>query len=72
MRSLQQLIVDYVETLKTEAHTLGNHGLSEEEFYASGLFRGAIERARGSFQRLCGEKRICPRRSQLHAGPKSN
>lgn len=25
---LQQMIVDYVEVLKTEAHKLGGHGLS--------------------------------------------
>ena len=54
---LQELIVDYVEALKTEAHKLGNHGLSEEEFYNSGLFRGAIERARGQFSATMRAKR---------------
>jgi hypothetical protein len=54
---LQVLIRDYVEVLKTEAHKLGSHGLSEEEFYDSGLFRGAIERARGQFSATMGEKR---------------
>jgi hypothetical protein len=54
---LQVLIRDYVEVLKTEAHKLGFHGLSEEEFYDSGLFRGAIERARGQFSATMGEKR---------------
>lgn len=54
---LQVLIRDYVEVLKTEAHKLGSHGLSEEEFYDSGLFRGAIERARGQFSAAMGEKR---------------
>ena len=29
--ALQKLIRDYVETLKTEAHKLGTHGLTEEE-----------------------------------------
>ena len=46
------LIRDYAEVLKTEAHKLGAHGLSEEEFYNSGVFRGAIERTRGQFSAL--------------------
>ena len=54
---LQRLIRDYVEVLKTEAHKLGAHGLSEEEFYNSGLFRGAIERTRGQFSATMGAKR---------------
>lgn len=54
---LQKLIHDYVEVLKTDAHKLGTHGLSEEEFYNSGLFRGAIERARGQFAATMGPKR---------------
>lgn len=55
--NLNRLIDDYVEVLKTEAHRLGSHGLSEEEFYASGLFRGAIERARGQFSATMRDKR---------------
>ena len=54
---LQKLIRDYVEVLKTDAHKLGSHGLTEEEFYNSGLFRGAIERARGQFAATMGPKR---------------
>jgi hypothetical protein len=54
---LQRLIVEYAEVLKTEAHKLGTHGLSEEEFYTSGLFRGAIERTRGQFSATMREKR---------------
>jgi hypothetical protein len=54
---LHALIRDYVEVLKTEAHKLGSHGLSEEEFYNSGLFRGAIERTRGQFSATMREKR---------------
>ena len=46
---LDQKIKDFAETLKTESHTLGDHGLDEKEFYNSGLFRGAIERVRGQF-----------------------
>ena len=55
--SLGQQIEAYAETLKTEAHTLGDHGLSESDFYASGLFRGAIERIRGQFSADMREKR---------------
>lgn len=56
-KSLGQQIEAYAETLKTEAHTLGDHGLSESDFYASGLFRGAIERIRGQFSADMREKR---------------
>lgn len=44
---LGQLIEEFAEVLKTQAHTLGNHGLSEEDFYRLGLFQGVIERIRG-------------------------
>lgn len=56
-QGLQELIEDYSEVLKTEAHKLGLHGLSEREFYNSGLFRGAIERVRGQFSATMREKR---------------
>lgn len=46
-KRLRKLIIDYAETLKTEGHTLGDHGLTEKDFYEGGLFRGAIERLRG-------------------------
>ena len=54
---LEKLIRDYAEALKTEAHKLGTHGLTEKEFYNSGLFRGAIERTRGQFSATMREKR---------------
>jgi hypothetical protein len=60
--SLQRQIQAYSETLKTQAHTLGNHGLSESEFYLSGLFRGAIERIRGEYSATMREKRDFARR----------
>ena len=50
-------IKEYAEALKTEAHKLGTHGLDENEFYNSGLFRGAIERIRGQFSATMREKR---------------
>lgn len=54
---LKARIDQYVEELKIEAHKIGTHGLSEEEFYNSGLFRGAIERIRGQFSASMGPKR---------------
>ena len=54
--SLTELIKDYAEVLKTEAHKLGNHGLVEQEFYNS-VFRGAIERVRGQFSATMRMKR---------------
>lgn len=56
-RELRQKIEDFAEVLKTESHALGDHGLSEHDFYASGLFRGAIERVRGQFSATMREKR---------------
>jgi hypothetical protein len=54
---LRRQIEDYAETLKVEAHKIGNHGLEENEFYNSGLFRGAIERIRGQFSATMRDKR---------------
>ena len=54
---LSRQIKEYSEVLKSEAHTLGHHGLDEQEFYHSGLFRGAIERIRGQFSATMREKR---------------
>lgn len=54
---LRRQIEEFAEVLKTEAHTLGTHGLDEREFYNSGLFRGAIERVRGQFSATMREKR---------------
>lgn len=54
---LRRLIHEYAEVLKTQAHTLGAHGLSEREFYNSGVFRGAVERVRGEIVASMGPKR---------------
>lgn len=54
---LRKMIEEYSEELKTSAHALGSHGLSENDFYHSGLFRGAIERIRGQFSATMREKR---------------
>lgn len=54
---LREKILEFAEVLKTEAHKLGNHGLDEQDFYQSGLFRGTIERVRGQFAAAMKEKR---------------
>ncbi|MFY0633367.1 MAG: hypothetical protein JXQ91_06120 [Vannielia sp.] len=54
---LRKKILEFSEVLKTQAHTLGNHGLDEQDFYQSGLFRGSIERIRGQFSASMKEKR---------------
>jgi len=54
---LQRRIRAFAETLKAEAHTLGDHGLDENEFYSSGVFRGAVERVRGQFSATMKDKR---------------
>jgi len=46
---LRKEIARFAEALKTEAHALGDHGLSEKEFYESPILRGAIERIRGEY-----------------------
>ncbi|BEV53293.1 hypothetical protein WS84_25615 [Burkholderia anthina] len=56
-KQLRAQIERFAEILKTEAHTLGNHGLDEKEFYNSGLFRGAVERVRGQFSATMRGKR---------------
>ena len=56
-KRLQTMVREYVETLKTEGHTIGTHGLDEKEFYNSGLFRGAIDRLRGQIVATMKEKR---------------
>ena len=56
-KGLRAQIERFSEVLKTEAHTLGDHGLDEKEFYNSGLFRGAVERVRGQFSATMRSKR---------------
>lgn len=46
--STRQTIEQYVEALQATAAEIGDHGLSEDEFWESGIFRGAIEKIRGT------------------------
>ena len=56
-QDLQKQIEAYAVALKAQAHSIGDHGLDEQEFYASGLFRGAIEKIRGEFSATMIDKR---------------
>ena len=55
--AIKEQIEKYAEVLQTEAHKLGTHGLTEEEFYSSGLLTGAIQRIRGQYSATMGAKR---------------
>ncbi|MEW7009981.1 hypothetical protein [Lentilitoribacter sp. EG35] len=50
-------IAQYSEELKIEAHKIGTHGLSKEEFYESGIFEGSIERLRGQKSASLAQKK---------------
>jgi hypothetical protein len=54
---LQEQIGEFAEVLKTATHTLGTHGLTEAEFYQSGILEGAIQRIRGQYSATMHEKR---------------
>ncbi len=49
-------IADYAEALRQQAPSIGRHGLTEDEFWKSGLFRGAIEKLRGTQAATTKEK----------------
>jgi len=53
----RDMIVSYAEQLKVSAHTIGDHGLGEEDFRDSGIFRAAVERIRGQQAATMDEKR---------------
>jgi hypothetical protein len=54
---LGELIEQFAEAIKTEAHKIGSHNLSERDFYNSGLLPGAIQRIRGQIAATMSEKR---------------
>lgn len=54
---LNQVIEDYAKELRLHAHTIGTHGMSEQDFYQVGIFRGAVEKIRGTFSAEMAEKR---------------
>ena len=52
--------------LRTEAHTLGAHGLSENDFYTSGILEGAVQRIRGQISSKMFSKRDFMKRVLNH------
>lgn len=54
---IQNLIETYAEELRINAHAIGSHGLTQNEFEELGIFRGAIEHMRGRFSATMGPKR---------------
>jgi hypothetical protein len=54
---LEAKILQFAEALRTESHTLGTHGLTEAEFFQSGILEGAIQRIRGQLSATMHEKR---------------
>ena len=50
-------VADFAEALRTQAHEIGDHGLGEVDFYASGILRQAIEEIRGGYAAALGQKR---------------
>lgn len=60
-RELEKHIDVFAEILKTHAHTLYAEKIGEKEFYDS-VFRGAVERIRGQYSAMMGEKREFVRR----------
>ena len=53
----KQKIDSYVEALRQSAPRIGDHGLTDAEFWDSGLFRSAIEKIRGTQAATMEEKR---------------
>lgn len=47
LRETKDRIEEYAEQVRGAAHSIGTHGMSEQEFKDSGLFHAAIERLRG-------------------------
>lgn len=54
---LEAKIEAFAETIRTEAHKLSGHGLSEKDFYESGILEGAIQRIRGQYSAGMATKR---------------
>jgi len=50
-------IAAYAEALIQAAPSIGDHGLNEQDFWDSGLFRSAIERLRGTQAAFTADKR---------------
>jgi len=56
-KTFQKKVEDFAEALKVESHKIGDHGLTEKEFYDSGILPAAVERLRGQNAATMREKR---------------
>lgn len=56
-KALQKKVADFAEALKIEAHNISDHGLTEKEFYESGILPAAVERLRGQNAATMRDKR---------------
>ena len=54
---LTQKIEEFSEVLKSQAHQINPFGMSEQDFYDSGIFEGSIQRVRGQISAAMGEKK---------------
>ena len=54
---LTERIEQFSEILKTQAHQLDPFGMSEKDFYDSGIFEGSVQRVRGQISATMGEKK---------------
>lgn len=54
---LKAKIDTFAEILKTRSHELNCFGMTEEEFYESGIFEGAVQRIRGQVSARQSEKK---------------
>jgi hypothetical protein len=53
----QRLIADYANALRQIAPSIGTHGMTEDDFWDSGLFQSAVERLRGTQSATTEKKR---------------
>ncbi len=51
------VVETYAEALQAAAHSVGDHGMSVEQFNESGLFKSAVERLRGQSAASMGVKK---------------
>lgn len=56
-KELQKKVAEYAEALKVQGHLVGSHGLSEKDFYDSGILRAAVEKLRGENAATMAPKR---------------
>lgn len=53
----QEVVAEYARALQAAAHSVGDHGMTPEQFAESGLFKSAVERLRGQSAASMGVKK---------------